>query len=139
MKYSVEGTRGALYVSQPDPEEVPNFGKTRNSWTVKIAPDVPTDLSLKLGVGASDVDLRGVDVTALEALTGVGEAKIDLSGERDARPDGEGRGRRGRGHHLGPDRRGRADRGKRRRPRRVLGAWLLERGGWLEPGTEAAS
>ena len=49
---------------------------------MKIAPDVPTNLSLKLGVGESDVDLRGVDVTALEALTGVGEAKIDLSGER---------------------------------------------------------
>jgi len=82
VKYSVEATRGVLYVSQPDSTDVPNLGKARNSWTVKIAPGVPTDLSLKLGVGESDVSLRGVDVTALEALTGVGEARIDLSGER---------------------------------------------------------
>jgi hypothetical protein len=82
VKYSVDGTEGALYVSQPDPVEIPGLGTTRNTWTVKIAPDVPTNLSLKLGVGESDVNLRGVDLTKLEALTGVGEAKIDLSGER---------------------------------------------------------
>lgn len=82
VKYSVEGTGGVLYVSQPDPTDVPNLSTTKNKWNVTIPPDVPTRLSLKLGVGASDVDLRGVDVTELEAITGIGEAKLDLSGER---------------------------------------------------------
>lgn len=82
VKYSTDGTRGVLYVGQPDIAVAPEFGKSENTWTMKVAPDVPTNLSVKLGVGESDVDLRGVDVTALEAITGVGEAKIDLSGER---------------------------------------------------------
>jgi hypothetical protein len=82
VTYSVAGTEGALYVSQPEHVGGPNFGKSENTWALKLAPDVPTNLSLKLGVGASDVDLRGIDVTELEALTGVGEATIDLAGER---------------------------------------------------------
>jgi hypothetical protein len=43
---------------------------------------VPTNLSLKMGVGQGSVDLSGVDVRYLEAVTGVGETKIDLSGPR---------------------------------------------------------
>ncbi len=82
VTYSVEETRGVLYVGQPEIGVGPNFGTTENEWTIKVAPGMPAKLSLKLGVGESDVDLRGVDVTGLEAITGVGEATFDLSGER---------------------------------------------------------
>ena len=43
---------------------------------------MPTDLSLKLGVGESTIDLRNVDVRDLVVLTGVGSTKIDLTGSR---------------------------------------------------------
>lgn len=82
VTYSVEGTRGVLYVGQPDVGVGPSFGRSENTWTLEVAPGVPTSLSLKLGVGESDVDLRGIDLTDLEVITGVGEATIDLSGER---------------------------------------------------------
>lgn len=82
VTYSVEETRGVLYVGQTDIGVGPEFGKSENTWEMKVSPDVPVKLSLKLGVGEADVDLRGVDVTGLEAITGVGEATFDLSGER---------------------------------------------------------
>jgi hypothetical protein len=43
---------------------------------------VPTNVSVKMGVGQGSVDLSGVDVRDLEAVTGVGETEIDLSGPR---------------------------------------------------------
>lgn len=77
----VEGT-GTLSVRQPDHTDVSPFGKVKNTWDVRIARDVPTDLRLRLGVGTSSVDLRGVDLTSLDAVSGVGETTIDLSGAR---------------------------------------------------------
>ena len=84
VAYSVEATRGALSVSQPDVRPFPtvSLGTSDNSWTLKLAPGVPTDLSLKLGVGESTVDLRDIDVTSLEVISGVGKATVDLSGPR---------------------------------------------------------
>jgi len=81
LSYSVEGTRGALAITQPGSVDLA-LGTSENTWVLRVSRDVPTSLSLKLGVGSSDIDLRGVDVTSLEAITGVGEATIDLSGER---------------------------------------------------------
>jgi hypothetical protein len=84
VTYTVDTTQGALSVAQPDSSGMPtvNFGKTENSWRLKLAQGVPTDVSLKLGVGESDIDLSKVDVTSLELISGVGEAKVDLSGPR---------------------------------------------------------
>ena len=61
------------------------WGETENTWELALASGVPTDLSLKLGVGEADVDLSDVDVRYLEAVTGVGETTIDLSGPRSSR------------------------------------------------------
>ena len=55
-----------------------------NSWDLALASGVPTNLSLKMGVGQGSVDLSEVDVRSLEAVTGVGETEIDLSGPRSA-------------------------------------------------------
>jgi hypothetical protein len=82
--YSVESTQGTLSVSQPEFNGPPplSLGDAENSWRIKLPPGVPTELSLKLGVGESDISLRGIDVTSFEVLSGVGQTKIDLSGPR---------------------------------------------------------
>lgn len=82
VAYRMAGTRGLLSISQPERIGSPSFRDTENTWLLAIAPDIPTDLSLRLGVGESNINLRGVDVTGLDVVTGVGEAKIDLSGAR---------------------------------------------------------
>jgi hypothetical protein len=79
---SVNGTSASLSIRQPDQSGVPLFGDMRNDWVITIPGKVPTDLTLKLGVGTSDVDLRVADITRLSALTGVGDTTIDLSGPR---------------------------------------------------------
>jgi hypothetical protein len=87
VTYSVgvlaDGTNvGVLYVGQPEGDNSMKWGETENSWDLALASGVPTNLSLKMGVGQGKVDLRDVDVRDLEAVTGVGETEIDLSGPR---------------------------------------------------------
>ena len=55
-----------------------------NRWDLALASGVPTNISLKMGVGQGAIDLSGVDVRHLEAVTGVGETEIDLNGPRSA-------------------------------------------------------
>jgi hypothetical protein len=73
---------GQLLVEQPNTADVAAFRDTKNTWDLKLGGDVPTKLKLRLGVGSSKVDLRGLDLTSIDAVTGVGETTIDLSGPR---------------------------------------------------------
>jgi hypothetical protein len=82
VAYSVVETRGVLSIEQPESSGPEGFGRAKNTWVVTLAPDVPTSLSVKLGVGEGTLDLRGMDLTGLEVLTGLGQSTIDLSGER---------------------------------------------------------
>ncbi len=82
VKFETDGTKAQYWVDQPESEPMRLGNDLRNSWTMKFPTGVATELSLKLGVGESTIDLRNVDVRELEVLTGVGSAKIDLSGER---------------------------------------------------------
>jgi hypothetical protein len=75
---------GVLYVGQPEGDNIMKWGETENSWDLALASGVPTNLSLKLGAGEGSVDLSAVDIRSLDAVTGVGETSIDLSGPRTA-------------------------------------------------------
>jgi len=80
VTYGVEGTTGTLSVIQPDKVKAPSIGEAENTWTLALTPDVPTKLALRLGVGESNLDLRGIDLTDLNVATGLGQATVDLSG-----------------------------------------------------------
>ncbi len=82
ITYGVTEGTGTLSVRQPESSKVQPFGRMKNTWDVRIARGIPTDLQLRLGVGTGIIDLRGVDLTSLDAITGVGETTIDLSGPR---------------------------------------------------------
>jgi hypothetical protein len=82
VTYGVSEGTGTLSIRQPDNSSVQPFARMKNAWDVKIARAIPTDLKLRLGVGTGAVDLRGVDLASLDAVTGVGETTIDLSGAR---------------------------------------------------------
>jgi hypothetical protein len=81
---TVEASAATLHITQPqDPENLP-FDDLHNAWDITLPGGIPTDLGLKLGLGKSDIDLRGVDLSGLTVFTGIGETHIDLSGERTA-------------------------------------------------------
>jgi hypothetical protein len=82
VSQGASGSVGTLEISQPENSGPPTFGDNDNTWRLVLAGGVPSNLSLKLGVGESTIDLRGVDVRDLEVITGVGQATIDLTGER---------------------------------------------------------
>jgi hypothetical protein len=82
VDYKVASGVGQLFVEQPQTADVAAFRDTQNTWDLKLGAGVPTTLKLRLGVGSSDVDLRGLDLTAIDAVTGVGKTTIDLSGPR---------------------------------------------------------
>lgn len=82
VEFETDGTKAQYWVDQPETGAMKLGNDVRNEWTMKFPSGVATELSLKLGVGESTIDLRDVDVRDLEVLTGVGSAKIDLSGER---------------------------------------------------------
>ena len=82
VNYSVEGTSGKLSVAQPEMSSKPDFGRSENTWDLRLPQGVPTKLSLKLGVGESTIDLHKIDLTGLEMTTGVGKSTIDISGPR---------------------------------------------------------
>jgi hypothetical protein len=82
VDYSVSSGVGQLLVEQPNTTDVAAFHDTENTWNVRLAGGVPTKLKLRLGVGTSKVDLRGLDLTSIDTVTGVGDSTIDLSGPR---------------------------------------------------------
>lgn len=47
-------------------------------WNLRLAPDLPLDLNVTTGVGSSELDLRGVQVTDLKLTVGVGSSTLTL-------------------------------------------------------------
>lgn len=82
VEFGSDGTEAHFSADQSEASEMQLGDKVRNLWDLKFPAGVPTELSLKLGVGESTVDLRDVDVRDLLVTTGVGSTKIDLSGPR---------------------------------------------------------
>ncbi len=81
-EYSIESSTGVLRIDQPSLNDIAFPGNRTNEWDLRLASGIPVDLDVELGVGQSELDLRDVDVRRFNALTGVGETTIDLSGVR---------------------------------------------------------
>lgn len=82
VAFETDGAEATFSAEQPENQSVNLGNNVRNIWTMKFPSGVPTDLTMKLGVGESRIDLQNVDVRDLVVLTGVGSTKIDLSGTR---------------------------------------------------------
>jgi hypothetical protein len=82
IDYRISGREGRLTVKQPDSnvEGIPD-DQIEYTWDLKLSDDVPMDLDVTLGVGDSNLDLRGLSLTNLNVEVGVGEADVDLSGD----------------------------------------------------------
>jgi hypothetical protein len=80
------GTQGVLKIRQGKTDGIP-MGDTKNRWDISLNETIPIDLKIDMGAGQGILDLRDVQLSALDIDGGVGELRLDLSGERDQNLD----------------------------------------------------
>ena len=87
VAYEVSGDRGMLTVQQPDVKNGMSFFKDltdyRNEWELRLSDDVPIDMRVELGAGASELQMSGLSLTSLYVSSGAGETTVDLTGDWD--------------------------------------------------------
>ncbi len=83
VSYKVEDGRGRLIVEQPSRVVGATWpGNVRYDWELKLSSGVPMEIEVDLGVGKSEVDLKGLNLRHFSLEAGVGEGSVDLSGPR---------------------------------------------------------
>jgi predicted membrane protein len=83
VSYRVEEGRGRLIVEQPSRVVGATWpGNVRYDWDLKLNSTVPMELEVDMGVGKSEVDLKGLNLRRFSLEAGVGEGSVDLSGPR---------------------------------------------------------
>jgi hypothetical protein len=83
VSYKVEDGLGRLIVEQPSRVVGATWpGNVRYEWGLKLNSGVPMELEIDMGVGKSEVDLKGLNLRRFSLEAGVGEGSVDLSGPR---------------------------------------------------------
>lgn len=80
VRYSVSGTQGSLVVETPTRPGIDLSSRMRYEWDIALSDDLPTDLSVAMGAGESNLDLGSLDLRRLRVDMGAGDATIDLVG-----------------------------------------------------------
>jgi hypothetical protein len=85
VSYEVVGDTGELSVEQRGLGEGIPGPDVRNEWDIRFNDEVPTDLSVQMGGGVSNLDLDSLDLTGLNLNVGAGATTVDVTGdwERD--------------------------------------------------------
>lgn len=81
VAYAVDAdAQGELAVKQLAAHR-PAMRQGRSEWVIRLNQDLPTDLDVKFGAGEADLKLGDMMLDRLRVESGVGELKLDLSGE----------------------------------------------------------
>src|SRR5918997_2219511 len=83
VNYDVSGETGELTVRQGSDGGVRLGRDARKEWDIRFNDEVPTNLSVQMGAGESDLDLDDLTLTALDLEMGAGRTMIDLTGDYD--------------------------------------------------------
>ncbi len=81
VNYDVSGDTGELTVKQGSGGGIRLGGGARNEWDIRLNDEVPTDLSVQMGAGESDLDLDSLALTGLDLQMGAGKTTVDLTGD----------------------------------------------------------
>ena len=81
VDYRVVDKQGKLSIRQRRRTGL-HLGRTENTWEIRLNNRVPMDMTVHLGAGTSDLDLREFALKRLDIGMGVGELNLDLSGAR---------------------------------------------------------
>src|SRR5918995_2543284 len=80
VDYEVSGDTGELNVKQDIIAGVP-VSEARNEWDIHFNDEVPTNLSVQMGAGESNLDLDSLTLTGLTLHMGSGKTTVDLTGD----------------------------------------------------------
>lgn len=58
-----------------------NFGRTENTWDLRLGNDIPMELNIDMGAGQSQVKAGDLALTRLEMKIGAGQITADLTGD----------------------------------------------------------
>ena len=67
-----------------------SFGKRSPKWDLKLTKEIPVALEVDTGVGQSDLDLSGMQITSLDVDTGVGQTTVTLPAKGNLKVDMDG-------------------------------------------------
>jgi len=79
VRYHTAGDEGDLTIEQPG-EHGGHIGNHKYEWDIRLARNIPTDLSVHFGAGKAQLDLGGLSLGSVDVEMGVGELKMDLRG-----------------------------------------------------------
>lgn len=77
VKYNVVGTHGRLIIRQGSGGI---SGHDGSEWDLRLNNDIPMDVEVHMGAGASRLDLGNMQVRNVDVQMGAGELKLDLTG-----------------------------------------------------------
>ena len=78
VDYLIADRRGTVTIEQPDALDGIPTEKVRNHWKVRLNNDIPLDLRLEVGAGASTLDLDELSLESLQVRAGAGESHLNL-------------------------------------------------------------
>ncbi len=78
VKYVTTANHGTLTMDQPGAGA--HVGKTEYEWNLRLAKDVPLDVSFQLGAGDARLDLGELQLRNVEVHMGAGRIDMDLRG-----------------------------------------------------------
>jgi len=81
VRYTRDGNRGSLVISQPEHTHTATFGKTQARWDLQLSNKVPMDLAVHFGAGQARLDLGSMQLRGVELNMGVGQMDMDLRGK----------------------------------------------------------
>jgi hypothetical protein len=79
VQYSSSAGHGVLTVEQPGSHHS-HIGNLRYEWNLRLANDIPIDLSVHFGAGDAKLKLGGLSLRSVEVEMGVGQLDLDLRG-----------------------------------------------------------
>jgi hypothetical protein len=79
VQYSTSAGHGVLTIQQPSSHQS-NIGNSDYRWDLRLANDIPTDLSVRFGAGDARLKLGALSLRSVEVEMGVGELDMDLRG-----------------------------------------------------------
>jgi hypothetical protein len=81
VRYTRDGNRGSLSISQPGNNHTATFGKTQYRWDLQLNNKTPLDLAVHFGAGQARLDLGSLLLRGVELDMGVGKLEMDLRGK----------------------------------------------------------
>lgn len=80
IKYKLEGKNGFLWVEQPGNDDYEINNDDRYVWNLKFNNQIPLDFNIELGAGISEILLNNLNIDDFSMVLGIGKSEIDLRG-----------------------------------------------------------